>query len=149
MQKCVVGFFSFNIMDLTLLSLIETTKPTILYFNESRVLTNGYMLYSHDGRRIIEICVACINGVWAVKTDVSCYNWGTACPIMKGRDFKFPSLKDALDSAWTYLKSRFENSNDTSQKEMKVFRAEYKKYLSMPCEEYFKSFKETNFYQFA
>ena len=135
-------------MDLALLSLIETTKPTILYFNEHRVLMNGYMVSSHDGR-IIEICVACINGMWAVKTDICCHNWGTASPIMKGRDFEFPSLKDALDSAWDYIKSRFENANDTSQKEMKVFHKEYKKYLSMPCEEYFKLFKETNFYQFT
>lgn len=135
-------------MDLTLLSLIETTKPSILHFNENRVLMNGYRLSSYDGHNI-EICVACINGMWAVKTDIFCCNWGTACPIMKGRDFEFPSLKDALDSAWAYLKSRFENANDTSQKEMKIFRAEYKKYLSMPCEEYFKLFKETNFYQFV
>lgn len=135
-------------MDLTLLSLIETTKPTILYFNENRVLMNGYMLSSHDGR-IIKICVACINGMWAVKTDIFCCNWGTACPIIKGIDFSFKSLKDALDFAWNYIRRRFENANDTSQKEMKVFRTEYKKYLSMPCEEYFKLFKETNFYQFV
>lgn len=135
-------------MDLTLLSLIETTKPAILYFNENRVLMNGYSLLSYDGRNI-EINVACINGMWAVTTDISCCNWGTACPIIKGRDFKFKSLKDALDYAWSYLRSRFENANDTSQKEMKVFRTEYKKYLSIPCEEYFKLFKETNFYHFV
>lgn len=135
-------------MDLTLLSLIETTKPAILHFNEHRVLMNGYSLLSYDGCNI-EIDVACINGMWAVKTDILCCNWGVACPIMKGRDFKFKSLKDALDSAWNYLRSKFENANDTSQKEMKVFRTEYKKYLSMPCEEYFKLFKETNFYQFV
>lgn len=135
-------------MDLTLLSLIETTKPAILYFNEHRVLMNGYSLSSYDGRNI-KINVACINGIWAVATHISCYNWGTGGPIIKGIDFKFKSLKDSLDYAWSYLRSRFENENDTSQKEMKVFRTEYKKYLSIPCEEYFKLFKETNFYQFV
>lgn len=135
-------------MDLTLLSLIETTKPTKLYFNENRVLMNGYRLSSYDGSNI-KICVACINGMWAVKTDICCYNWGTFCAIMKDRDFVFKSLKTALDSAWNYLRCRFENAKDTSNKEMKVFRTEYKRYLSMPCEEYFKLFKETNFYQFT
>lgn len=135
-------------MDLTLLSLIETTKPAILHFNKHRVLMNGYRLSSYDGRNI-EIDVACINGMWAVKTDINCYNWGTACPIVKDRDFEFKSLKGALDYAWSYIRNRFENANGTSQKEMKVFRTEYKKYLSMSCEEYFKLFKETNFYQFV
>lgn len=135
-------------MDLTLLSLVETTIPVALYFNEHRVLMNGYRLLSYDGRTI-KICIACINGMWAVKTDISCHNWGVASPIMKGIDFKFSSLKTALDSAWNYLKDRFERANDTSKNELKVFHTEYKKYLSMPCEEYFKLFKETNFYQFA
>lgn len=135
-------------MDLTLLSLVETTKPTTLYFNEHRVLLNGYRLSSYDGRNI-KIGVACINGMWAVKADISCHTWGAASPIIKGVDFKFNSLKAALDSAWTYLKDSFERANDTSQKEIKVFRKEYKKYLSMTCEEYFKLFKETNFYQFV
>lgn len=135
-------------MDLTLLSLIETTKPAILHFNKHGVLMNGYRLSSYDGRNI-EIDVACINGMWAVKTDINCYNWGTACPIVKGRDFEFKSLKGALDYAWSYIRNRFENASGTSQKEMKVFRTEYKKYLSMPCEDYFKLFKETNFYQFV
>ncbi len=138
----------FNTMDLTLLSLIETTKPAILYFNENGVLMNGYSLSSYDGRNI-KISVACINGMWAVKTDICCYNWGTFCPIIKDRDFAFNNLKDALDSAWNYLRDRFENAKDTSQKEIKVFHTEYKKYMSMSCEEYFKLFKETNFYQFA
>lgn len=134
-------------MDLTLLSLVETTKPTVLYFNENGVLMNGYSLSSCDGR-IIKISVACTNGMWAVKTDICCHNWGAFQPIMK-RDFVFKSLKDALDSAWNYIRGRFEDANDTSQKELKVFRVEYKKYLSIPCEEYFKLFKETNFYKFT
>lgn len=135
-------------MDLILLSLIETTKPAILYFNENRVLTNGYSLSSYDGKNI-KISVACINGMWAVKTDICCTNWGTCSPIIKGRDFAFKSLKDALDYSWSYIRCRFEDADNISQKEMKVFRTEYKKYLSMPCEEYFKLFKETNFYQFT
>lgn len=135
-------------MDLTLLSLIETTKPAMLYFNENRVLTNGYSLSSYDGKNI-KISVACINGIWAVKTDICCTNWGAFSPIVKGIDFAFKSLKDALDYSWNYIRRRFEDADNISQKEMKVFRTEYKKYLSMPCEEYFKLFKETNFYQFT
>lgn len=135
-------------MDLTLLSLIETTKPAMLYFNENRVLTNGYSLSSYDGKNI-KISVACINGIWAVKTDICCTNWGTFSPIVKGIDFAFKSLKDALDYSWNYIRRRFEDADNISQKEMKVFRTEYKKYLSMPCEEYFKLFKETKFYKFT
>ena len=133
-------------MELTLISLIETTQPTILSFNENFVCLNGYVYKSQDGR-IMQIHLACINGIWASAVQIFCQSSGSGSPISKYYSFKYSSCGEAIKSAWNYIKHYCVGSNGyINKKEEALFNKEYRKYMSMPISDYFKLFKEQGFY---
>ena len=133
-------------MEVSVLSLIETTRPSRLIFNDCNVLLNGFV-YKSD-KRMIKIETACRNGLWAIAHDLSCTSCGCGSPICRNRDFVFPTFAEAIKHDWQLIKSWFERNDCVNKKEMQLMQKEYQKFLSKTPEEYFNLFTEQDFYCF-
>lgn len=143
-----------QILDLSVLvTFIETTLPTGVWFNTHGVAMRGYRWTVWDNGGKLEFDVICRNGLWGGSCEVCSSSWGYGGPITRS-DCKYPTLSECITDMWEYFAKRVSSNDKESERSSINYRtkwfkkaeAEYKHFMALKPEYQLQLFKEVDFY---
>lgn len=132
-------------MDLSIITLIESTVPSNITFNSFGVAQNG-LLYNFSKLRLsVTFRVMSINGIWYGALTVNGGSWGFSEPLTK-QNTKCLSFEECTDNLWKSAFLYIERNKSGYTGEFLNFKVEIKKWFSLNSEKKYALFKEENFY---
>lgn len=133
-------------MDVSLLvTLIETTIPIGVTFNQWGVAQRGFRYIFKFQKLTVTFDVCALNGLWAGEFGISTNLWGCGGPITR-EEFKFSSFEECVSSLWLLAKDYIERNKSNVSMEFLHFKVAMNKWLVSSSEEKFNVFKEVDFY---
>lgn len=140
------GFITYTIMDVSLLvTLIETTIPFGVTFNQWGVSQKGFRYTFKFRKLVVTFDVCAINGLWGGEVDILTNTWGSCGPIARG-DFKFCSFEECISYLWKRADEMISRNKEGITMEYLHFKVAMNKWLVSSSEEKFNVFKEVDFY---
>lgn len=134
-------------MDVSLLvTLIETTIPFGVTFNQWGVAQRGFRYIFKFQKLSVTFDVCALNGLWGGVVGISTNLWGCDGPITKGESFKFSSFEECVEYLWRWSKDCIERNKSNVSMEFLHFKVAMNKWLVASSEEKFNIFKEVEFY---
>lgn len=129
-----------------LVTLIETTVPFGVTFNQWGVAQRGFR-YEFSFRKLsVKLDVCAVNGLWGGSVRISTNTWGCAGPISKSYSFRFSSFEECVEHLWSESLSCIERNKSNVSIEFLHFKAAMYKWLTCSSEEKLNTFKEVDFY---
>ena len=134
-------------MDVSLLStLIESSIPANVTFNEYGVAQRG-LRYTFSYKRLnVTLDVCAINGLWGGSINIMTNLWGMGGPITRS-DFKHSSFETCVTNLWLDALNYINRNKENVVKEAIRFEKELQKWLGSSEEEKYRLFKDTYFYE--
>lgn len=134
------------IMDVSLLvTLIETTIPIGVTFNQWGVASKGFRYEFKFQKLSVTFNVCALNGLWAGEFGITTNLWGCSGPLTR-EDFKFNSFEECVSYLWLLAKNYIERNKSNVSTEFLRFKVAMNKWLVLSSEEKFNVFKEVDFY---
>lgn len=133
-------------MDISLLTtLIETTIPFGVTFNQWGVAQKGFRHKFKFHRLSVTFEVCALNGLWGGEVNIMTNTWGSCGPIKK-EDFKFCSFEECVTYLWGSAYERIFRNKEGITMEFLRFKAAMNKWLVSSLEEKLNVFEEVDFY---
>lgn len=134
-------------MDVSLLvTLIETTIPIGVTFNQWGVAQKGFRYEFKFQKLSVTFEVCALNGLWGGSVNIRTNTWGCASPITKNESFEFSSFEECVKYLWFWAKDDIERNKSNVSMEFLHFKVAMNKWLVASSEEKFSVFKEVDFY---
>ena len=124
-------------IDLAMLSLIESILPNGAYFNKYGVLQFAYLYAFKVGKVSVRYSCFSINGIWGGVVDMMGRSWGYGSPLTR-RSLKHTTFEECVDYLWKYSLRSISSSEPNV---VNAFIKTYTKWKSLSSEEKFKCFK--------
>lgn len=134
-------------MDISLLvTLIETTIPFGVTFNQFGVAQKGFRHTFKFQKLSVEFDVCALNGLWGGSVQISTNLWGCGGPISKTDSFRFSSFEECVEHLWLWAMDYIGRNKSNVSMEFLHFKVAMNKWLVSSSEEKFNVFKEVDFY---
>lgn len=142
----LLGFHNCTDMDISLLvTLIETTIPFGVTFNQWGVAQRGLRYIFNFRKLSVTFDVCALNGLWGGECDIITHTWGSCGPVTR-EDFKFRSFEECVTYLWESAHERISRNKENITMEFLHFKVAMNKWLVASSEEKFNVFKEVDFY---
>lgn len=128
-----------------LVTLIETTIPFGVTFNQCGVAQRGFRHKFKFQRLSITFDVCALNGRWGGKANITTNTWGSYSPITR-ESFKFRSFEECVTYLWESAYERISHNKEGITMEFLHFKVAMNKWLVSSLDEKFNVFKEVAFY---
>lgn len=142
-----------NISLPVLVTFMETTVPFGVTFNRFGVAQKG-LRYSFSFQKLTVTFNACsVNGLWIGGLTINANTWGCSFPVAK-QSQGFPSFEECVENLWrrsesfidANCKKAISGSDGDMPEQFARFKVAMDTWLSLPEEEKFNMFEESDFY---
>lgn len=134
------------LMDVSLLTtLIETTIPFGVTFNQWGVAQRGLRYTFNFLKLSVTFDVCAYNGLWGGSLNITTNLWGCGGPITK-ESFRFSSFEECVSALWMSAFNYISRNKSNVSMEFLHFKVAMNKWLTRSFKEKFNWFKEVDFY---
>lgn len=142
----LLGFFTYITMEVSLLTtLIETTIPIGVTFNQFGVAQRGFKYVFKFQKLSVTFRVCALNGLWGGAFSIMTNTWGSCSPIVR-EDFIFSSFEKCVIYLWKSAYESIYRNRKGITPEFLRFKLAMDKWLVSSLEEKFNAFNEEDFY---